>query len=77
MVRFSMELGKKHNIRPGSIVGAIANGAGIPGDAIGAIDIHESQTFLDIAEEYTQVVNRRMGNWKFQGKPAMLHPEDN
>ena len=76
MIRFSMNLGSTHNIRPNLIVGAIANGAGIPGRAIGAIDIRNDRTYLYIAENYVKDVYHKMGNWKVQGHPAMLQQVD-
>jgi ATP-dependent RNA helicase DeaD len=72
MIRFSMNLGRSHNIHPNLIIGAIANGAGIPGRAIGAIDIQNDRTYLDISENYVKNVYHRMGNWKVQGQRAML-----
>lgn len=76
MIRFSMKLGSTHNINPNLIVGAIANVAGIPGCAIGAIDIHNDRTYLYIAENYVKDVYHKMGNWKVQGHPAMLQKVD-
>ncbi|MBI9045553.1 MAG: DEAD/DEAH box helicase [Anaerolineaceae bacterium] len=72
MVKFSMNLGHLHKISPGQIVGAIASGAGIPGGAIGSIDIHEKNTYLDISEKYVSSVSKKMGNWKIKGQPAKL-----
>lgn len=76
MIRFSMKLGSTHNINPNLIVGTIANVAGIPGCAIGAIDIHNDRTYLYIAENYVKDVYHKMGNWKVQGHPAMLQKVD-
>jgi ATP-dependent RNA helicase DeaD len=72
MVRLSINRGKNHSISPSSIVGAIANNAGIPGSAIGAIKIHEQKTFLDISEEYVEIVVRKMSSWKINHKPVTI-----
>jgi ATP-dependent RNA helicase DeaD len=72
MVRHSIELGRKQNVRPGMIVGAIANQCDIPGNAIGAIEIHDTMTYLDISEKYAGSVSKKMKNWKVDGKPARL-----
>ena len=72
MVRLSINRGKSHSISPGSIVGAIANNAGIPGSAIGAIKIHDQKTFLDVSEEYVEIVVRKMSNWKIGHKPVTI-----
>ncbi len=47
-VRLFINVGRNLGVRPQDIVGAIANEAGIPGRAIGAIDIFETYTFVDV-----------------------------
>jgi ATP-dependent RNA helicase DeaD len=80
MVRLSINVGKTHDIKPRNIVGAIANRVGIPGSAIGEIDIQKQKTYLDVSEEYVEDVVRKMGNWKIQNKAVTIRwagPEDN
>jgi ATP-dependent RNA helicase DeaD len=72
MVRLSMNAGKKHSIRPGEVVGAIAGTAGIPGKAIGAITIHQRQTFVDVAVQHEAKVLRRMRGWQLRGQAIVL-----
>jgi ATP-dependent RNA helicase DeaD len=48
MERFRIEVGRGHNVRPGNIVGAIANEAGLDGKHIGHIDIHTEFSFVDL-----------------------------
>jgi ATP-dependent RNA helicase DeaD len=72
MVRLSINMGKSDRIRPGNIVGAIANTTGIPGSAIGAIDIQQNKTFLDVSEKYADDVMRKMRNWKMQDKKVVI-----
>ncbi len=45
---FRIEVGSVHGIRPGNIVGAIANEAGIEGVHIGRVDIREDHSFVDL-----------------------------
>ena len=47
MQRFRIEVGRRDGVRPGNIVGAVANEAGIEGDYIGPIQIHESFSTID------------------------------
>jgi ATP-dependent RNA helicase DeaD len=47
-VRLFVNVGRNLGVRPQDIVGAIANEAGIPGRAIGAIDIFEGYSFVDV-----------------------------
>jgi len=48
MERFRIEVGHVHGVKPGNIVGAIANEAGIDGRYIGAIEIEEEFSLLDL-----------------------------
>ena len=48
METFRIEVGSVHGIRPGNIVGAIANEAGIEGVHIGRVDIREDHSFVDL-----------------------------
>jgi len=80
MVRLSINVGKTHDIKPRNIVGAIANRVGIPGSAIGEIDIQKQKTYLDVSEEFVEDVIRKMGNWKILNKAVTIRwagPEDN
>jgi ATP-dependent RNA helicase DeaD len=47
---FSHRSGSVHGIKPGNIVGAIANEAGIEGVHIGRVDIREDHSFVDLPE---------------------------
>ncbi|MGC9395327.1 MAG: DEAD/DEAH box helicase [Anaerolineae bacterium] len=76
MVRFTMNLGKAHGIRPRDVVGAIANEANIPGRSIGAIDIQHQQTFVDVAECHAGKVLRKMQGRKLCGRPVVLKASD-
>ncbi|MEZ5345433.1 MAG: DEAD/DEAH box helicase [Pyrinomonadaceae bacterium] len=60
MVRLHIDAGRKHRISPGDIVGAIAGEAGIPGKAIGAIDVNDGFTLVDIPEEFVRIVLENM-----------------
>jgi len=48
MQRFRIEVGHDHNVKPGNIVGCIANEAGLDADHIGQIDIHSAHSFVDL-----------------------------
>jgi len=56
MRRLFIDLGRKHGVRPSDIVGAITNEAGIVGREIGAIDIYDSFTFVEVAQAVVQRV---------------------
>jgi ATP-dependent RNA helicase DeaD len=48
MERFRIEVGYDHGVKPGNIVGAIANEAGLDGNHVGQIEISEQFTLLDL-----------------------------
>jgi len=50
MERFRLEVGHKDKVKPGTIVGAIANEAGLESKHIGRIDIHENYSVVDLPE---------------------------
>jgi ATP-dependent RNA helicase DeaD len=45
---FRIEVGYVHGVKPGNIVGAIANVAGLEGKQIGHVDIREDHTFVGL-----------------------------
>jgi ATP-dependent RNA helicase DeaD len=50
MERFRIEVGHAHEVKPGNIVGAIANEAGIESRHIGRIQIYDEYSFIDLPE---------------------------
>ncbi len=48
MERYRIEVGQRHGIRAGNIVGAISNEAGLDSKHIGHIDINEEFSFVDL-----------------------------
>ena len=50
MVSYRIEAGDTHGVKPGDIVGALANEAGIDGEHIGHIDIHDNYSTVDLPD---------------------------
>ncbi len=50
METYRIEVGHDHDVQPGSIVGAIANEAGLESKNIGRIDIHDDYSLVDLPE---------------------------
>ena len=48
MERYRIEIGRHHGIKPGDIVGAISNEAGLDSKYIGSIDINRNCSFVDL-----------------------------
>lgn len=63
MTRLFVSAGRDVHIEPRDIVGAIAGESHIPGGQIGAIEIHDSYTYVDVPEESSaHVVSVMNGN---------------
>lgn len=72
MVRLFIDAGRKSGVRPADIVGAIANEAGVPGSAIGAIDIYDRFSFVDIPETYLQQVMEKMDGTTIRSRDVRI-----
>ncbi|HET7370780.1 MAG TPA: DEAD/DEAH box helicase [Gammaproteobacteria bacterium] len=48
METYRIEVGHQHGVKPGNIVGAIANEAGLDSQYIGRIDIRDDHSFVDL-----------------------------
>ncbi|HEY4590189.1 MAG TPA: DEAD/DEAH box helicase [Thermoanaerobaculia bacterium] len=72
MVRLFLAAGSWAGVRPGDIVGAIANEAGVPGKAIGSIDIYDRFTFVEIPAQYLDQVLERMARATIRGRPVQI-----
>lgn len=68
MVRFFINIGNQQNIQIKDIVGAIAGETGIPGKAIGAVDVFDAYTFVEVPKEFAKDVQRGMKDAKIKGK---------
>lgn len=76
MVRLVIDQGRNSGIRPGDIVGAVAAESGIPGKAIGAIDIQTDRTYFDVKAAHVDQVLNSMRRWRVRGKQIKLMRAD-
>lgn len=74
MVRLFINIGKKQNVRPGDILGAIAGETGMPGKLIGTIDMFDKYTFVEVPREYGREVIDAMKSAKIKGKNVNIEP---
>ena len=68
MARLFLNIGKSQKVMPGDILGAVAGESGIPGRAVGSIDMYDGYTFVEVPDEYADMVIRSMKNVKIKGK---------
>jgi ATP-dependent RNA helicase DeaD len=72
MAALFLNVGRKHLVTPADIVGKIAGVTRLSGENIGAIDIHQRHTLVDVREEHApQIVKKLTG---IQLKGAVLAP---
>jgi ATP-dependent RNA helicase DeaD len=69
-----ISIGFQAGLRPGDLVGAIANETGISGRAIGAIDIRERFSFFQVAAEHANHVLNVMGESSIRGRRVSVRP---
>jgi len=67
MVKLKIAVGRNHGVRPGDVVGAVANESGISGKAIGAIDISQTETFFDVKSDVVNKVLNKMKTSTLRG----------
>jgi ATP-dependent RNA helicase DeaD len=72
MVRLFIDAGRLSGVRPTDIVGAIANEAGVPGRAIGVIDIHDEFTFVEVPAQYQEQVLAGMSGATIRNRRANI-----
>lgn len=60
--------GRKDKVRPGDILGALTGEAGLPGDAVGKIDLFEFQCFVAVREELAGKALKRLENGGIKGR---------
>jgi ATP-dependent RNA helicase DeaD len=70
--RLFFSLGKNASLRPGDLVGAIANEASIDRSAIGAIDIFDRHSIVEVRNEYAEGVVVVMRTATLRGRPVKV-----
>lgn len=72
MVSLCLMAGKKDKIRPGDILGALTKDAGLPGTAIGKIDITALYSYVAIHRDYADKAYRYFQNGKLKGRKVSV-----
>jgi ATP-dependent RNA helicase DeaD len=78
MTRIYLDVGRDDNVRPADIVGAIANEASVPGRAVGAIDLYERFSFVEVPENVAERVIRALKRTTIRGRkiaPTIAKPQ--
>jgi ATP-dependent RNA helicase DeaD len=72
MERFRIEVGYQHDVKPGNIVGAIANEAGLDGQHIGHIEIHTEYSLVDLPLGMPKEVFQDLRKTRVCGQPLKI-----
>jgi ATP-independent RNA helicase DbpA len=70
MVTFVVEGGRQEKLRASDLLGALTGEAGIPGDAVGKIDILATRSYVAVRRSQAEEVLKKVGpgKWKIKGK---------
>jgi ATP-dependent RNA helicase DeaD len=77
MERFRIEVGHNHDVQPGNIVGAIANEAGIDGEYIGRVNIHDDYSLIDLPEDMPDNTFNILKKTRLSGHPLKISRIEN
>ena len=68
MSRLFINIGRQDGVRPGDFVGAIANEAGISGKEIGAIDLFDTYSFVEMPHAVAAHIVQTLGRTTIRGR---------
>ena len=75
MMRYRLEVGHNHDVKPGNIVGAIANEAGLDGEHIGQIEIEAEFSLVDLPAGMPKDVFMDLKKVRVCGQPMDISRE--
>lgn len=58
VVTFAIDGGRQDKLRPGDLLGALTNTGGLPGDAIGKIDVLPKRTYVSVNRAHATTVDK-------------------
>jgi len=73
----TFNVGRQHLVTPADLVGKIAGVTRLPSSIVGAIDIHEDHTLVDVATEHVETVLTRLAGIRVKNqslKPVVTPP---
>jgi ATP-dependent RNA helicase DeaD len=73
---FKLAVGRMHDVKPGQIVGAIANEAGLESQHIGKIDIFEDYTLIDLPKGMPAEVFQHLKRTRVAGQALHIEKWD-
>jgi ATP-dependent RNA helicase DeaD len=75
MIRYRLAVGHQHGVKPGNIVGAIANEAGLENQYIGRVDIRDDHSLIDLPEGMPREILRHLKTVWVVGQQLQIRPD--
>ena len=72
-----LNVGRKHLVTPADLVGKIAGVTRLPANVVGAIDIHQRHSLVDVAEKEVALIIAKLGGVRVKGQvlqPVLAQP---
>lgn len=73
-VRLFINIGKSHRVSPGDIIREIVKHSGVDGKVIGKIDIHQNYSFLEVPEQYAEMIIVSFDSVRYRGINVVIEP---
>ena len=67
-VTLAVDGGRQDKLRPGDLLGGLTGEAGLPGSAVGKIDVFPTRTYVAIAREWHEKAMQRLRAGKIKGR---------
>jgi ATP-independent RNA helicase DbpA len=64
----AIDAGRQDKLRPGDVLGALTGSAGLPGDAVGKIDVFPTRTYVAVAANKADAALARLRAGKIKGR---------
>jgi ATP-independent RNA helicase DbpA len=68
MTTIQISGGRKNKLRPGDLLGALTAQGGIPGAAVGSIDLFDSYGYVAVQNQYAQKAQRQLSERPIKGR---------
>jgi ATP-dependent RNA helicase DeaD len=75
LAKYRIDVGYRHRVSPGQIVGAIANEGGLDGSAFGKIDIHANHSIVELPEQLPKKVLAALAKTRIADQLLQLRPD--
>jgi ATP-independent RNA helicase DbpA len=71
-VTLAVDAGRQDKLRPGDILGALTGDAGIPGNAVGKIDVFPTRSYVAVMREYADRAVQSLRAGKIKGRKIRI-----